>query len=91
MATKKKDNLKNEHQALVTKNKDLNSEIDSLLLKVIEHKKVNQALQNQIENYITCDEEARILLDRKDKMRQLLSTVDSKLMKTSEPIAQYGI
>ena len=54
-STKKRDALKHEHQSLVTKNKDLNNEIDSYLLKVIELKKVNQSLQNQIENYITCD------------------------------------
>lgn len=80
---KKKDSYKNEHQELVTRNKDLNNEIDSCLLKVIELKKVNQTLQNQIQNYINCDEEARILLDRKDKMQELLRSVDSKLMKTS--------
>ena len=57
----------------------------------MELKKVNETLKNQIQNYITCDEEARILLDRKQKMTELLNTVDSKLLKTIEPIAHLRI
>ena len=58
---------------------------------MMELRKVNETLKSQIQNYITCDEEARILLDRKQKMTELLNTVDSKLLKTIEPIAHLRI
>jgi hypothetical protein len=44
---------------------------------------VNKTLQKNIETYITYDEEARMLLDRRQKMTELLQDVSGKLIKTS--------
>lgn len=44
-------------------------------------------LKKEIENYIESDEQARSMLNRKDVMRSLLEQVNSKLVRTSEPIA----
>ena len=51
-------------------------------MKILQLENVNKVLQKQIETYINCDEEARILLDRKQKMTELLQTIGSKLSKT---------
>lgn len=83
----KKDGLMKEHSDLATKNKELNLEIDDCLMKILELESVNKTFQKQIETYINCDEEARILLDRKQKMTELLQSVGSKLSKTESAIA----
>lgn len=57
-----------EHSDLATKNKDLNLEIDDCLMKILQMEAVNKSMQKHIEEYISCDEEARMLLDRKQKM-----------------------
>lgn len=57
-----------EHSDLATKNKDLNLEIDDCLMKILQMEAVNKSMQKHIEEYIACDEEARMLLDRKQKM-----------------------
>lgn len=44
---------------------------------------MNKALQKNIETYIIYDEEARMLLDRRQKMTELLEDVSGKLIKSS--------
>lgn len=56
-------------------------------MKIIQLENVNKILQRHIENYIACDEEARIMLDRKKRMTELLETVTSKISKTESAIA----
>lgn len=76
-----------QHSDLATKNKDLNLEIDDCLMKILQLENVNKALQKNIEEYIACDEQARYLLDRKQKMTEILQTVGVKLSKTESAIA----
>lgn len=78
----KKENVLKEHSDLANTNKSLNQEIDDCLLKILQLESVNKVLQKQVENYINCDEEARIILDRKQKMSELLQTVTTKLSRT---------
>lgn len=83
----KKEKVLKEHSELANTNKSLNQEIDDCLLKILQLESVNKVLQKQVENYINCDEEARIILDRKQKMSELLQTVSTKLNKTESAIA----
>ena len=72
---------------LNAESKLLNTEIDSILLQIIECEKVNAEMSREIENYIQYDEEARTKLDRKAAMRKLLETVSARLGQTGTPIA----
>jgi len=83
----KRETLRKEHMELAGENKVLNTEIDRCLLSILEYEKINKDLQQEVENYIACDEEARAMLNRKDSMRGLLEQVTSKLQKTEEQIA----
>jgi hypothetical protein len=67
-----RDALENEHAALSSEHNILNTEIDSILLQIIEYEKINKELQREVEHYMQCDEEARNMLNRKDAMRGLL-------------------
>ena len=44
-------------------------------------------MKKEIENFITSDEEARTMLDRKAGMRKILETVTTRLGQTSSKIA----
>jgi chromosome segregation ATPase len=83
----KRETLRKEHMELAGENKVLNTEIDRCLLSILEYEKINKDLQQEVENYIACDEEARAMLNRKDSMRGLLEQVTAKLQKTEEQIA----
>lgn len=65
----------------------LNTEIDECLMRILEYERINKELQNEVENYISCDEEARAMLNRRDSMKTLLEQVSSRLAKTEEQIA----
>ena len=78
----KRQQLRKEHLELAGENKVLNAEIDKCLLSILEYEKINKDLQQEVENYIACDEEARAMLNRKEAMRNLLDQVTSKLQKT---------
>lgn len=67
---------------MANENKALNSEIDKCLMGILEYEKINKDLQQEVENYIACDEEARAMLNRKEAMRNLLDQVTSKLQRT---------
>jgi DNA repair exonuclease SbcCD ATPase subunit len=82
-----RDGLENDHAALSAEHNLLNSEIDSLMIQIIEFEKVNKDLQREIENYIASDEEARSMLNRRDAMRNMLDTVTARLSQTGENIA----
>ena len=49
----------------------MNAEIDKCLLSILEYEKINKDLQQEVENYIACDEEARAMLNRKEAMRNI--------------------
>jgi hypothetical protein len=78
----KRENLRKDHLELANENKVLNAEIDKCLMSILEYEKINKDLQQEVENYIACDEEARAMLNRKETMRSLLDQVTSKLQKT---------
>lgn len=48
----------------------------------MEYEKINKDLQQEVEHYIECDEEARAMLNRKENMKTLLEQVNTKLHKT---------
>lgn len=86
-ATKKKEESKKYHRDLANQNQDLNNQIDDCLVEVMEMEEVNKILQQQIEKYMFADEQARVLLDRRHKMKELLDQVGTKLEITGNPIA----
>jgi chromosome segregation ATPase len=51
-----RDGLENDHASLSEEHNILNTEIDSVMLQIIEYEKVNKELQREIENYIQYDE-----------------------------------
>ena len=79
--------MENDNADHHSEHKLLNSEIDSILLQIIECEKVNSEMKKEIENFIHSDEEARTMLDRKNAMRNMLETVTTKLGQTSSTIA----
>lgn len=87
MALLEKDSLGNENEDHNMEFKLLNSEIDGLLLQIIEYERANSEMKGEIESYIQYDEEARSMMDRKDAMRKMLETVTSRLGQTSSHIA----
>lgn len=72
---------------LAAENEKINVSIDASLLEIMDLENVNGALQHQIEKYLSADEQARLLLDRRQKMVQLLENVGTKLYATSSTIS----
>ena len=48
---------------------------------------INASLQKEVENYMSADEQARALLNRRKKMTELLNHVEGKLEATGSTIA----
>jgi hypothetical protein len=72
---------------LADQNKELNVQIDDCLLQIMQLEAVNKVLQSNVENYMECDSEARSMLDRKQKMNELLRNIGEKLKHTSSAVA----
>ena len=68
----KKEENKKINFNLANENETLNNSIDHVLLEIMELESVNKVLQQEIENYLCVDEQARLLLDRRKKMTELL-------------------
>jgi hypothetical protein len=56
-------------------------------MTILEYERINKSLQKEVENFISCDEEARSILNRKEAMIGLLEEVTSKLAKSEEQIS----
>ena len=81
------DGLQTDNADMNAEHKLLNTEIDAILVQILECEKVNAEMNREIENYIQYDEEARSLMDRKTAMRKMLETVNAKLGQTGSHIA----
>ncbi len=68
----RKNQEKETHLHLVEDNRTLNTEIDKNVGLIVELSDINCELQKEIEMYTEEDENARAILDRKDKMRETL-------------------
>ena len=72
---------------MANQNEELNNNIDGCLVEIMDLEAVNKTLQQHIEKYILADEQARVLLDRREKMKDLLTQVGTKLDTTGSSIA----
>lgn len=72
---------------LFQQNKILNEEIDKCLREILEYERVNRELQAEAQHYVECDEEARAILNRRERILNILNDVTIKLNRTSEPIS----
>ncbi len=61
-------------------------EINNVLALIHEFQQVNKELLDEIEIYIDKDQQARSILNRKDKMRQIIQSTLRKIAVSSEPI-----
>lgn len=82
-----RDALENENSCHNAEYTLLNSEIDTLLLQIIECEKTNSEMQTEVQHYMQYDEEARVMLDRKAAMKNMLDTVTTRLGQTGSHIA----
>ena len=65
----------------------LNEEIDKVLMDIMETERKNKEMQKELENYMVIDEEAREMLDRREKTFGILTTVHEKLTTTGDQIS----
>lgn len=86
-ATRTREENKKINFKLANENESLNNSIDSALLEIMELESINKVLQQQIQNYLCVDEQARLLLDRRKKMTELLGNVSCKLEASGSSIA----
>ncbi len=54
---------------------------------ILEYEKINRELQNEAQHYLQCDEEARAILNRRDRIVNILNEVNIKLNRTGDPIS----
>lgn len=64
----------------------MNSEIDKILALIHDYENVNKELLDELEIYIDQDEQARAILNRKDKMREIIESTLRRIAVSSEPI-----
>jgi hypothetical protein len=64
----------------------VNSEIDKILALIHDYENVNKELLDELEIYIDQDEQARAILNRKDKMREIIESTLRRIAVSSEPI-----
>ena len=65
----------------------LNDQIDKVLMEIMETQRRNKEMQKELENYMIIDQEAREMLDRREKTFGILTVVHQKLGRTGENIA----
>lgn len=67
-------------------NKQLNSELDRLLMLINEYELINKELVDEIDIYTDQDHQAQAILNRREQMRELVSGTRRKLTLTEETI-----
>ena len=67
-------------------NKQLNGELDRLLVLINEYELINKELIDEIEIYSDQDQQAIAILSRREQMRELISTTVRKSKLTEETI-----
>ena len=82
-----RDAFESDHLELFQQNKVLNEEIDKCLRDILEYEKINREFQNEAQHYLQCDEEARAILNRRERILNVLNEVNVKLNRTGEPIS----
>lgn len=60
--------------------------MDKILALIHEYESVNKELLDELEIYIDQDEQARAILNRKDKMREIIESTLRRIAVSSEPI-----
>jgi aminopeptidase C len=78
--------LRKEHFMSLDENKQLNGELDRLLVLINEYELINKELIDEIEIYSDQDQQAIAILSRREQMRELISTTVRKSKATEETI-----
>lgn len=78
--------LRKEHYLAIETNRNNHAEMDQILALIHEYEQLNKELVDELEIYMDQDEQARAILNRKERMRTIIETSLRKIAVSSEPI-----